>query len=58
MHALTIKDAVITYVDGPVSEPEMAAIALLIAPEWDIKCREVEDRIAMLAQHAGRKFPV
>lgn len=52
-HALTLWDAVAEWQpDGTVDQ--QSALALEIAPEYDLICSYVADRLDVLARHAPR----
>jgi hypothetical protein len=54
-HALTLFEAVDIYANGRVSSMQRRMeIVAAIASDYQIICREVEDKIAFLARQAGK----
>jgi hypothetical protein len=59
-HALTLAEAVKICFGNPVAIVAYAKVptAQVIAPEYDMTCSYIEDRITFLARYAGRRCPV
>jgi hypothetical protein len=53
-HALSLFEAVDIYANGPVTMPVRMQIVAAIASDYQIICREVEDKIAFIARQAGK----
>jgi hypothetical protein len=51
-HALTIEEAAEIHADGALTLAQRAEVVALIASEYEVTCRYVEDRIACLARRA------
>lgn len=58
MHALTLYEAAEIHANGELTFYECMQVVPVIAPEYDMTCRHIEERIDFLARHAGRKCPV
>jgi hypothetical protein len=53
-HALTLREAAEIHANAPLDSDQLMQVVPIIAAEYDLTCRDIEQRIACLARSAGR----